>query len=149
LDNLSTGRRNSVSYGHFVKGDIENTLLMEKLFADNQFNGVIHFASFIEVGESVREPAKYFHNNFSNTLNLLDTILRHKVNYFIFSSTDAIFGESEALSIDEKDPKQPINPYVRSKQMVEQALEDFDKAYGLKSVCLAISMQPAPIQIVN
>jgi UDP-glucose 4-epimerase len=136
LDNLSTGRRNSVRCGQFVEGDIANTLLMEKLFSENQFEGVMHFASFIEVGESVREPAKYFHNNFSSTLHLLDTMVRHEVNHFIFSSTAAIFGEPETVLIDEKHPKQPINPYGRSKLMVEQALEDYDKAYGLKSVCL-------------
>jgi UDP-glucose 4-epimerase len=136
LDNLSTGRRNSVRYGQFVEGDIANTLLLEKLFSENKFDGVMHFASFIDVGESVRDPAKYFHNNFSNTLNLLDTMVHHKVNHFIFSSTAAIFGEPETLPIDEKHAKQPINPYGRSKLMVELALEDYDEAYGLKSVCL-------------
>ncbi|MFT7532334.1 MAG: UDP-glucose 4-epimerase [Gammaproteobacteria bacterium] len=136
LDNLSTGHRDSVCYGQFIEGDIVNSMFMENLFLENQFDGVMHFASFIEVGESVRDPAKYFHNNFSNTLKLLDAMVRHKVNLFIFSSTAAIFGEPETVTIDEKHPKQPINPYGRSKLMVEQALEDYDKAYGLKSVCL-------------
>ncbi|MFT5506359.1 MAG: UDP-glucose 4-epimerase [Gammaproteobacteria bacterium] len=136
LDNLSNGHRDSVRYGEFVQGDISNTVLLDRLFTENRFDGVMHFASFIEVGESVRKPAKYFCNNFSNTLNLLDAMVRHKVNQFIFSSTAAIFGEPETLPIDEKHPKQPINPYGRSKLMVEQALEDYDRAYGLKSVCL-------------
>ena len=136
LDNLSTGNRESVCYGQFVEGDIANSILMEKLFTENRFDGVMHFASFIEVGESIMEPAKYFHNNFSNTLNLLDAMIRHNVNHFIFSSTAAIFGEPKYVPIDEKHPRQPINPYGRSKLMVEQALEDYDRAYGLKSVCL-------------
>ena len=136
LDNLSSGHRDSVRYGEFVQGDISNSVLLDKLFTENHFDGVMHFASFIEVGESVREPAKYFHNNFSNTLNLLDAMRRRHVNHFIFSSTAAIFGEPDYAPIDEKHPRQPINPYGHSKLMVEQALEDYDRAYGLKSVCL-------------
>lgn len=136
LDNLSTGYRDSVPYGQFVEGDIANSVLLNKLFTENRFDGVMHFASFIEVGESVREPAKYFRNNFSNTLNLLDAMVRHNVNHFIFSSTAAIFGEPETIPIDEKHPRLPINPYGFSKFMVEQALKDYDKAYGLKSTCL-------------
>ena len=136
LDNLSTGYRDAVKYGEFVEGDISDSSLLDKLFSDNQFDGVMHFASFIEVGESVRDPAKYFRNNFTNTLNLLDAMVRHQVKYFIFSSTAAIFGEPEYTPIDEKHPKNPINPYGRSKLMVEQALEDYEKAYGLQAVCL-------------
>jgi UDP-glucose 4-epimerase len=96
----------------------------------------MHFASFIEVGESVRNPSKYYLNNFTNTLNLLDAMVRQGVNKFIFSSTAAIFGEPEYTPIDESHPKCPINPYGRSKLMVEQALEDYEVAYGLESVCL-------------
>ena len=136
LDNLSTGHRDSVRYGQFVEGDIANSVLLNRLFNENHFDGVMHFASFIEVGESVREPARYFQNNLSNTLNLLDAMVRNNVNHFIFSSTAAIFGEPETIPIDENHPRQPINPYGRSKLMVEQALEDYDRAYGLKSVCL-------------
>jgi UDP-glucose 4-epimerase len=136
LDNLSTGNRDSVRYGEFVQGDISNSVLLDKLFMENHFDGVMHFASFIEVGESVMKPAKYFNNNFSHTLNLLDAMRRHNVNHFIFSSTAAIFGEPETVLIDEQHPKHPINPYGRSKLMVEQVLEDYDRAYGLKSVCL-------------
>ena len=88
------------------------------------------------VGESVADPSKYYRNNVTNTQNLLDVMLRHGVKQFIFSSTAAIFGEPEYTPIDEKHPKAPINPYGRSKWMVEQILEDYDSAYGLKSVCL-------------
>jgi UDP-glucose 4-epimerase len=75
-------------------------------------------------------------NNFTNTLNLLDTMVKHQVRHFIFSSTAAIFGEPEYAPIDEVHPKNPVNPYGRSKLMVEQVLADYDRAYGLKSVCL-------------
>jgi len=136
LDNLSTGYRDAVKYGEFVEGDIADSELLDRLFTEASFDGVMHFASFIEVGESVIKPAKYYQNNFSNTLNLLDAMVRHDVRHFIFSSTAAIFGEPEYTPIDEQHPKQPINPYGKSKLMVEQALEDYDRAYGLKSVCL-------------
>ncbi len=136
LDNLSTGYRDAVKYGDFVEGDISNSEFLDSVFSSNEFDGVMHFASFIEVGESVRDPAKYFRNNFANTLNLLDAMVRHKVKCFIFSSTAAIFGEPEYTPIDENHPENPINPYGKSKLMVEQALDDYEKAYGLQSVCL-------------
>jgi UDP-glucose 4-epimerase len=96
----------------------------------------MHFSSSILVGESVSNPAKYYRNNFANTQNLLDVMVKHDVKNFIFSSTAAIFGEPEYTPINEIHPKQPINPYGRSKWMVEQMLEDYDCAYGLKFVCL-------------
>jgi len=136
LDNLSTGYRDAVKYGEFIEGDIANSLVLDKVFTATAFDGVMHFASYIEVGESVIDPGKYFRNNFSNTLNLLDAMVRHNVKNFIFSSTAAIFGEPEYVPIDESHPKNPINPYGKSKLMVEQALDDYEKAHGLQSVCL-------------
>jgi UDP-glucose 4-epimerase len=110
--------------------------LLDHLFTDEKFDGVMHFASFIQVGESVRQPAKYYRNNVTHTINLLDAMVRHRVKNFIFSSTAAIFGQPEYVPIDEAHPKQAINPYGRSKWMVEQVLQDYDSAYGLKSICL-------------
>ncbi|MCP4077557.1 MAG: UDP-glucose 4-epimerase GalE, partial [Gammaproteobacteria bacterium] len=136
LDNLSTGYRDAVKYGEFIEGDIADSLMLDKVFTATAFDGVMHFASYIEVGESVIDPGKYFRNNFSNTLNLLDAMVRHNVKNFIFSSTAAIFGEPEYVPIDESHPKNPINPYGKSKLMVEQALDDYEKAHGLQSVCL-------------
>ena len=136
LDNLSTGYRDAVKYGEFVEGDIADSSILDQVFSSTMFDGVMHFASYIEVGESVIDPGKYFRNNFSNTLNLLDAMVRHDVKNFIFSSTAAIFGEPDYVPIDEKHPKKPINPYGKSKLMVEQALEDYEKAHGLQSVCL-------------
>ena len=123
FDNLSKGYRGAVLSGEFVEGDLADSSQLERLFSSHAFDGVMHFASFIEVGESVIEPAKYYQNNLFNTKNLLDAMLRHKVKQFIFSSTAAIFGEPEYSPIDESHPKRPINPYGRSKLMVEQILE--------------------------
>ena len=136
LDNLSTGYRDAVKYGSFVQGDIADSVLLDELMSKNRFDAVMHFASYIEVGESVKKPGKYYENNFSNTVNLLQAMVRHSIKHFIFSSTAAIFGEPEYTPIGENHPKKPINPYGRSKLMVEQALEDFEAAHGVQSVCL-------------
>ncbi len=136
LDNLSNGHRDAVRYGEFVEGDIADSALLNQLFTEQSFDAVMHFASFIEVGESVAEPSRYYLNNFTNTLNLLDAMVRHDVLSFVFSSTAAIFGEPDCTQIDEKHRQSPINPYGRTKLMVEQALEDFENAYGLQAVCL-------------
>ena len=136
LDDLSAGYRDAVVGGRFVLGDLGDAALLDTLFQASGFDGVMHFASHIQVGESVREPAKYYRNNLCKTQNLLEAMVAHRVRRFIFSSTAAIFGEPLRTPIDEDHPKQPINPYGRSKWMVEQMLQDYDVAYGLKSVCL-------------
>jgi UDP-glucose 4-epimerase len=136
LDNLSTGFRDAVLGGEFVEGDIADSALLDELLPSHGFDAVMHFAAHIQVGESVENPGKYYTNNVANTLNLLNAMVRHRVNHFIFSSTAAIFGEPQHLPVDEAHPKAPINPYGTSKWMVEQILADFDRAYGLRSVCL-------------
>lgn len=136
FDNLSSGHRDAVLCGDFIHGDIADRKLLDNLFRSQRFDAVMHFASFIQVGESVQHPAKYYQNNVVNTLNLLNAMQAFGVNNFIFSSTAATFGEPQYTPIDEQHPQQPINPYGRSKLMIEQALADYDKAYGLKSVCL-------------
>jgi len=97
---------------------------------------VMHFAAFIEVGESVRDPLKYYRNNFAAPLNLLAVMREHGCRRFIFSSTCATYGMPEKVPIPEGHPQRPINPYGRSKHMLEQALRDCDRAWGLKSVNL-------------
>ena len=136
LDNLSTGFREAVWGGEFMEGDIGDQALLDRLLPAHGFDAVMHFAAFIQVGESVSDPGKYYQNNVANTLNLLNAMVRHKVSRFIFSSTAAIFGEPHYVPVDEQHPKAPINPYGQSKWMVEQILSDFDHAYGLRSVCL-------------
>lgn len=135
-DNLSTGYRDAVLGGQFVLGDLADQAVLETLFSTHRFDGVLHFASFIQVGESVKEPAKYYENNVTNTLNLLNAMVKHDVRRFIFSSTAAVYGEPQYVPIDETHPRQPINPYGKTKWMVEQILQDYDRAYGLKSIAL-------------
>ncbi len=136
LDNLSAGYRDAVLSGELVQGDIADRPLLDALFARGQFDVVMHFASFIQVGESVKEPAKYYDNNVTNTLILLDAMRAAGVQRFIFSSTAATFGEPQYVPIDEAHPQQPINPYGRTKFMVERVLYDYEVAYGLHSVVL-------------
>lgn len=135
LDDLSSGHRDAVLAGDFVQGSCGNRALLETVLSRG-FDGVMHFASFIQVGESVQHPDKYYQNNVVNTLTLLDAMRAHGVQRFIFSSTAATMGEPQYTPIDECHPQQPINPYGRTKLMVEQILADYDKAYGMKSVCL-------------
>lgn len=136
LDNLSGGYRDAVVGGEFVEGDLADRHLLDQLLAAGGFAGVMHFASYIMVGESVLDPAAYYRNNVGNTQNLLDAMVAHGVTSLIFSSTAAIFGDPQYLPIDEEHPRNPVNPYGRTKLMVEQILADYDRAYGLKSVCL-------------
>ncbi len=136
LDNLSSGHRAAVLCGEFVQGDLADKALLTQLLQPGRFDAVMHFASYIQVGESVQQPAMYYENNVANTLHLLDAMRAAGVQQFIFSSTAATFGEPQYTPIDERHPQAPINPYGRSKLMIEQVLEDYDRAYGLKSVCL-------------
>ncbi len=136
FDNLVGGFRDAVVGGEFYYGDLKNKDDLENVFSRHDFDGVINFASYIQVGESVEKPAMYYENNLTNTLNLLNAMVEHNVKAFIFSSTAAIFGEPEYTPIDEQHPKSPINPYGLSKYMVEQILADYDRAYEMKSICL-------------
>ncbi|MBM3103842.1 UDP-glucose 4-epimerase GalE [Pseudomonas sp. V1] len=120
----------------WVELDIADARALDALFAEYQFEAVFHFASFIQVGESVSDPGKYYQNNVAATLTLLQAMVRAGISKLVFSSTAAVYGDPRYVPIDEVHPKASINPYGRSKWMVEQILEDFDHAYGLKSVCL-------------
>lgn len=132
FDNLSTGRREAVTRGQFVLGDMADKEALETLFTEHRFDAVMHFAALIDVGESVKQPAKYYQNNVVNTLNLLNTMERHGVDVFIFSSSAAIFGIPEELPITEDCPSLPINPYGESKWMVECILRDLSHAGSLR-----------------
>ena len=136
FDDLSSGFREAVLGGEFIQGSIADRDAIACAMVSHRFDAVMHFASFIQVGESVCNPSIYYRNNLSNTLNLLDAMVAAHVKRFIFSSTAAIFGEPVYVPIDEKHPQKPMNPYGASKQMVERALQDYDRAYGLRSVCL-------------
>jgi UDP-glucose 4-epimerase len=136
LDNLSTGHRDALFGGRFEFGDLGDSQALDRVLGATRFDAVMHFAAFIRVEESVAQPGKYFRNNFCNTLSLLDAMVRHGVQRFIFSSTAAIYGEPQYVPVDEKHPREPINPYGLSKRMVEDALMYYAKAYGLLSVPL-------------
>jgi UDP-glucose 4-epimerase len=134
VDNLSTGHRDSVLYGKFEFCDILDTDKLDKLFKKYKPDAVMHFGAYSLVGESVMEPYKYYNNNVSGTLELLKTMIDNNCMKFIFSSSAAIFGNPKYIPIDESHPKDPINPYGKSKLMVEEILKDFEYAYGLKYV---------------
>lgn len=136
LDNLSAGHRDAVLCGELVVGDIADRALLDQVFTSHRFDAVMHFASFIQVGESVIDPAKYYQNNVVNTLTLLSAMKDHGVSQFVFSSTAAVFGEPHYSPIDEAHPRAPINPYGNTKWMIEQVLADYERAYGLRSVSL-------------
>ncbi len=135
-DNLVGGRREAVGDTELHVGDIGDAAFVEHVLATVAPAAVMHFASFIQVGESYGNPAKYYRNNVMASQVLIDGMCAHSVKALVFSSTAAIFGAPDYVPIDEAHAKRPINPYGRSKWMVEQMLEDYDHAYGLKSVCL-------------
>lgn len=131
LDNLSTGHRQCLFGSPLYVGDVADRKFLDEIFTCHEFSAVMHFASFIQVNESISNPAKYYHNNVVGTVNLLQAMLKHKIRNFIFSSSAAVYGEPKYTPIDEKHPLSPINPYGHSKRMVEQILEDFSHAYDL------------------
>jgi len=136
LDNLVYGHEEAVKWGPFYKGSMENKDLLNHIFTNHKIAAVMHFAAYCYVGESVTEPAKYYRNNVSNTAILLEEMVKCGINNFIFSSSCATYGEPIEIPITEKHPQNPVNPYGRTKLMVEQMLADFHHAYGLKHTCL-------------
>ena len=136
-DNLICGHREAVPAGvPFEKADLNKSASLEKLFRKYDFEAVLHFAAFAAVGESVIDPQKYYHNNVVGTLNLLAAMKNHGVQKIVFSSTCATYGEPQYTPMDEKHPQHPINPYGRTKLMIEQTFADYAKAYGLKYIAL-------------
>ncbi len=136
LDNLVYGHREAVKWGPFIEGSMKNRDILKKIFTEYEIEAVMHFAAFAYVGESVTNPGKYYGNNVAATISLLETMIKHNVLKFIFSSTCATYGEPIEIPITERHPQAPINPYGRSKLMVEQILDDYQSAYGLNTVSL-------------
>lgn len=134
IDNLSTGHKILAKYGIFEYADIHDSNRLNDLFKKYSPQAVMHFSAFSIVSESMNDPYKYYYNNVSGTLNLLKVMLNNNCFNFIFSSTAAVFGEPEYIPIDENSPKKPINPYGKSKLMVENILKDFNTSYGLKYI---------------
>lgn len=143
FDNLSTGHIETVEklkqFGNveFVRGDLLNFEDISGVFKKyKNIDAVIHFAAFSQVGESVENPQKYYINNVGGTLNLLRAMLENKVLKIVFSSTAATYGEPKYIPIDELHPQIPINPYGQTKLMIEHIMDDYNRAYGLRSVRL-------------
>lgn len=142
FDSLELGHAETIEtlkkYGNlkFVKGNLKNLDDIRGVFLVNKIDSVVHFAAYSQVAESVKNPQKYYYNNVYGTLNLLNAMLEFNVKKIVFSSTAATYGEPVYTPIDENHPQSPINPYGNSKLMVEKIMDDYDKAYGLKSVRL-------------
>jgi UDP-glucose 4-epimerase len=134
FDNLAKGHKEVVKWGKLEIGDLSKIEDIERVFEKYPIEVVFNFAAFIEVGESVKEPEKYYLNNVVNTLNLLSVMKKRDVNKIIFSSTAATFGVPEYTPIDEKHPQTPINPYGKTKLVIENIFKDYAAAYGLKFV---------------
>lgn len=139
FDNLSTGHLETVKRlgdVEFVKGDLKNVDDINGVFEKYDIGSVVHFAAFSQVGESMQNPEKYYINNVCGTLNLMSVMLKHDVKKIVFSSTAATYGEPEYVPIDEQHPQNPVNPYGQTKLFIEKIMDDYDRAYGLKSVRL-------------
>lgn len=146
FDNLNTGHRKiaeilaSLNYKgkviDFIKGDLKSKEEISSVFQKHKINAVMHFASYSVVEESVYNPQKYYNNNVVGSINLFNTMLENNVKHIIFSSTASTYGEPLYSPIDEKHPQNPINPYGKTKLIAEKILDDYDKAFGLKSIRL-------------
>ena len=135
-DNLSNGHEAFVQWGPFERGDIRDGTRLDEVFAKHKPSAVIHFAALIEVGESVKHPGRFFENNVSGAISLIEAARRGGVNTLVFSSTCATYGDPVRVPMDETHPQAPLNPYGRSKLMVEQALADYDRYAGFRSIAL-------------
>lgn len=137
LDNLQKGHRDALADDvPFVRGDVADRPLVERLLRDEKIDAVVHMAAESLVGESVTDPAKYWRNNVGGSLALLDSLRAVGVRAFVLSSTAAVYGEPEKQPIDEDAALVPTNPYGETKLTIERVLRTYDVAYGLRSICL-------------
>ena len=136
FDNLAAGHREAVKWGDLVEGDIADTRTVEAALRRHEISAVMHFAAFLDVGESVRDPVKYYRNNVVGALSVLEAMAATGVTRFVLSSTCATYGEPMETPIVETHPQRPINSYGESKLAVERALPHFERAYGIHSVAL-------------
>jgi len=137
FDNLSHGHRAALSAEvKLIVGDVADRAALDQVFSQHQPQAVMHFAAFIEAGESMQHPEKYFRNNAANTLTLLEALLAHGVKRFVFSSTAALYGTPEKTPVEESAPLQPGNAYGASKSLVEQMLDWLHRIHGLRYSCL-------------
>lgn len=136
IDKNSGDHQEFVKWGEFFLGDLTDEARVRRCFEKYPIEAVIHFGAFAYVGESITNPAKYYRNNIISAINLLDVMKDFNVRYFIFSSTCATYGVPKEMPIVEDHLQCPINPYGKSKLMIEEILRDYDKAYGIKHINL-------------
>ncbi len=132
LDDLSDGHAEAVLDSKLVIGSFGDEALLDKLMTEENFDGVIHFAAFASVPDSVVRPSRYYHNNVSNMICLLDACVRHNIKYFVFSSSASTFGDPVTVPMDESHPQKPINAYGMTKLIGEKILADYERAYGIR-----------------
>lgn len=136
FDNLIYGHRDFVKWGDLEKGDLKDRNVIDSVLKRHRPSAIMHFAAYAYVGESVKDPSKYYRNNVIGSLNLLDAARLYGIKHIVFSSTCATYGIPQVIPIPEEHPQKPINPYGKTKLIIEQMLEDYDTAYGTKSVSL-------------
>jgi UDP-glucose-4-epimerase GalE len=136
FDNFVAGHREAVRYGELVEGDVTDLAATRRALRHHEIGAVMHFAAFLDVGESVRDPARYYRNNVGGALTVLEAMASESVPYFVFSSTCATYGEPIETPLAETHPQQPINSYGETKLAVERALPHFERAYGIHSMAL-------------
>jgi UDP-glucose-4-epimerase GalE len=136
FDNLVAGHREAVKYGELVEGDVADVDAVRSVLRRHDIFAVMHFAAFLDVGESVREPVKYYRNNVVGALGVLEAMAAEQRRYIVFSSTCATYGEPSEVPIVETQPQQPINSYGETKLVVERALLHFERAYGMNWIAL-------------
>jgi UDP-arabinose 4-epimerase len=135
-DDLSRGHREAVKWGPLEIGDIADRARLAEVMARHQPRAVVHFAAFAYVGESVGDPGLYYRNNVAGTISLLEAMRAAGVRHLVFSSTCATYGVPESVPLVEESPQNPINPYGRTKLMIEQVLADYARAYDFRAICL-------------
>jgi len=136
LDKLIHNQKFDHKWTTLIKEDFSNEEILDKIFRIHKIDAVMHFAAFIEVGESVKKPQDFYHNNVIKTIKLIDSMIKHKVKNFIFSSSCAVYGEPVKTPMDEGNPLDPISPYGKNKLAVEFALQDYSKAYDFRYISL-------------
>ncbi|MEK6797205.1 MAG: UDP-glucose 4-epimerase GalE [Spirochaetota bacterium] len=136
IDSLEYGHKKAMLANKFYQGSIADAALLKRVFSENSIDAVMHFCAYIEVGESVTNPQKYYKNNIIGGLTLLEAMLAANVKKFVFSSTAAVFGQPETVPITENERTAPTNPYGETKLAFERILKWYGEAYGLNAVVL-------------
>lgn len=134
LDNLATGRAEALRFGPSVRVDLGDPVALQAVFAEHQPEAIMHFAAFSQVGEAMADPGKYWRNNVTGALNLIEAALVAGCRKLVFSSTCAVYGDQDGATLDENSALQPLNAYGASKRAIEDMLRDFEASHGLRFV---------------